>query len=387
MIKLPVLPRPDRRTVLAAAAGLVLGPRPSRAATPRPLRLLAPAAYGDDTFLSILGKHVGTGFELDPLATDDDALAPLRPLGPAATAAARRARPALAVTAHPWPRGILWPEGVIAPLAKQVSPTTTELAPGLVPSLATLETGLEGRYFLGRGLRFDLAAMIVDRRRVSVDAVGDLGLGLLDDPVLRGRYALVADPRSLLATAMLYAGLDPFRLQRPSELRRLEPALHQLVSRAGMIARTPAEAIAAIVDGKVDLALPLGLGASAPARLQGHGHLAAALPRVGPLGGRAAFYWVEIMTVVAQAPAEAAKAMAVADEAEAMLALTRSGGGLHPVASLADPAIAGRLTAAERAALDLELWPGLLAGCAAMGLMPERTRLAPLLDQALSEAK
>ncbi|MCF4164968.1 hypothetical protein L2U69_04865 [Zavarzinia compransoris] len=378
--------QPNRRQILAAGGALACaaGFGPRAVAAPRPSHILAPAAYGDETFLAALGKLAGASFDHQMLDGDDAAVDALRPLGPTASASQIRARPGLVVTAHPWARGILWPEGVIDALAKQVSPTTIELAPGLVPSLSDLETGLEGRYFLGRAMAFDMAAMVVDRRRVSVDAVGDFGLGILDDPALRGRYAVVDDRRSLLAMAMLYAGLDPFRLQRPSELRRFEPALRQLVARAAVVVPTAAEAIAAIADGRADLALPAGLGAMAPARLSGQGHLALALPGVGPLGGRAAFYWVEMMTVVTQAPAEMKAAMAAAEDSDAVLALARAGGGLRPVAGLALPAIAEKLAPEERSALDLDLLPGFLARCAPMGLVAERRRLAPLLAEVLA---
>lgn len=379
-------PLTNRRQALAAGAALAcaLGFGGAARAAPRPSHILAPAAYGDEAFLAALGKLAGAKFDYQPLDDDDAALEALRPLGPTASASRVRARPGLVVTAHPWARGILWPEGVIDALGKQVSPTTIELAPGLTPSLSSLETGLEGRYFLGRAMGFDIAAMVVDRRRVSVDAVGDFGLGILDDPALRGRYAVVADRRSLLATAMLYAGLDPFRLQRPSELRRFEPALRQLMARAAVIVPTAAEAIAAVADGRADLALPAGLADMAPARLSGQGQLALALPGVGPLGGRAAFYWVEMMTVVTQAPPDMRDAMAAAEDPDAVIALARAGGGLRPVAGLALHAVAEKLTPEERAALDLDLLPGLLARAAPMGLVPERKRLAPLLADVLA---
>lgn len=375
--------RPSRRALLAGAGALALWPRPLRAAA-APLHLLAPAVYDDAALLKHLSAAAKTSVDVKPLKGDEDALAPLRPLLPGASAAERAARPGLVVSAHPWLRGILWPEGVVEPLAKHPSASKLELAPGLDPALAVLETGIEGRYHLGRALRFDISALGIDRRRVSIDAVGDLGLGILDDPGLTGRIGVVADPALLLPVVMLYAGLNPFRLQRPSEWRRFEAGLGQLLDRAAQIFRSEAEAAAALAEGRIDIALPLGLGALAPARLAGNRNLVIATPGHGPLGGMAAFYRVEIMAAVVQAGPQARLVLDALDQPAITGALARAGGGLAPAVGLLAPEARDLLTAAERDALALETWPGLLARCAPMGLVPERVRAYPLLEKALA---
>ncbi|PWR19901.1 extracellular solute-binding protein [Zavarzinia compransoris] len=378
---------PHRRRVLTAALGLAAaGFAPGLTlAAPAPLRLLAPAAYGDAALLKMLGAAAKTTVEARTLRDDDEALAPLRPLGPGATAAEKAARPGLVVAAHPWLRGILWPEGVVDPLAKQPPPATIELAPGLAPSLAALETGIEGRYHLGRAARFDIVSLGIDRRRVSADAVADLGLAIIDDPALTGRIGLVAEPSLLLPLAMLYAGLNPFRLQRPSEWRRFEAGLPQLLDRAGLVCRTQAEAAAALAEGRIDLALPLGIGALAPARLGGNGNLTIAVAGHGPLGGKAAFYRVEMMAATAPAKAlPAARAVIEALAQPAVIAALARAGGLGPAAGLTLPAARDLLTPAERAALAFDDWPALLGRCAPMGLVPERSRADPLLEKALA---
>lgn len=380
-----------RRRFLALGAGLALGfPGIRRSLAAPALHLLAPAAYGDAVFLSALKTAAKSAFDLQVLADDDAALAPLVPLLPGATAAQRAARPTLLVAAHPWLRGILWPEGAVDPLGKDGSAPASgfALAPGLQPPLAELETGLEGSYLLGRALRFDVAGVGVDSRRVSVAALDDIGLSLIDDPVLSGRYGLVADSRCLLPMVMLYCGLDPFRLQLESELRRFEAGMRRLVERAALIAASPAEAAAALADGRIDLALPLGLGAMAPARLAGNAHVTVAVPGRGPLAGQAAFYWVEMLALPTQSPKpEAARdALAAVTDRPLVGALAHLG-GLCPAAGLLAPGNADILTAEERLALDFDAWPALLARCTAMGLVPERRRLQPLLDAALAARK
>jgi spermidine/putrescine transport system substrate-binding protein len=381
--------RPSRRKVLAlgaaaAALGAGLG-RPARAATPG-LRLLAPEAYGDKALLAALAGD-GPPLAHVPLADDDQALAPLRPLGPTAGAAEKAARPALVVTAHPFPRGILWPEGVIDPLGKNdlANASPTNILPGTTPTTATLESGIEGRYRLGIATRFDLATVAIDRRRVSPAAVGDLGLAVLDEPALNGRYGLLADPRCLLASAMLYAGLDPFRLQLPSELRRFEAALDRFVGQAALVTPSAEELVAALVDGRIDAALPCGLRHIAPARRDGKGDLALAMPRRGPLAGRAAFYWLEMISLAAQSKpiAQALEIMGRIRGETVTAALARAGGGLAPAVGLLDPANAGVLDPAERQALDLERLADLVPLAVPMALVPERHRLQPLLDKAL----
>ncbi|MCW0180391.1 MAG: hypothetical protein OJI70_01365 [Zavarzinia sp.] len=379
-----------RRHLMAFGAGLALGIPGTRALASAPLHLLAPAAYGEAAFLSSLKVVARTGFDLQPLNGDDDALALLNPLLPGATAAQRAARPSLVIAAHPWLRGILWPEGAVDPLGKDGSAPASdfELAPGLRPGLAEFETGLEGHYLVGRPLRFELAAVGVDSRRVSVSALEDIGLSLIDDPVLSGRYGLVADARSLLPMAMLYCGLDPFRLQLDSELRRFEAGAHRLVERAALVAATPAEAVAALAEGRIDLALPLGLGALAAARLAGNPHLGVAVPGRGPLAGRAAFYILDMLALPIQCPQpEAARAIFAAINSQPIVSALAHLGGLCPAAGLMAPGNADVLSGAERQALDFEAWPRLLGRCAAMALVPERRRLQPVLDAALAARK
>ncbi|RJF86867.1 hypothetical protein D3874_07425 [Oleomonas cavernae] len=380
--------RPSRRHFLALGAAAALGAGlglPARAAASS-LRLLAPEAYGDKALLAALGGD-GPPLVHVPLADDDQALSPLRPLGPTASAAEKAARPALVVTAHPFPRGILWPEGVIDPLGKDdpANASPTNILPGLTPTTATLESGFEGRYRVGIATRFDLAAVAIDRRRVSAAAVGDLGLAVLDDPALNGRYGLLADPRCLLASAMLYAGLDPFRLQLPSELRRFEAALDRFVGQAALVTPSADELVAALVDGRIDAALPCGLRHIARARLDGKGDLALAIPRRGPLAGRAAFYWLEMISLAAQPKpiGQALEIMGRVRGAAVAAALARAGGGLAPAVGLLDPANAGALEAAERRALGLDDLAGLMPLAVPMALVPERHRLQPLLDKAL----
>ncbi|PWR24894.1 hypothetical protein DKG74_03735 [Zavarzinia aquatilis] len=354
------------------------------------MHLLAPAAYDDPGVLSALKTATKSAFDLQPLANDDSAVAPLVPLLPGATAAQRAARPTLTVAAHPWLRGILWPEGAVDPLGKDGSAPASsfELAPGLSPPLAELESGLEGSYLLGRTLRFDIAGVGVDSRRVSVAALDDIGLSLIDDPALSGRYGLVHDARCLLPLVMLYCGLDPFRLQLDSELRRFEAGMRRLVERAALIAATPAEAAAALADGRIDLALPLGLGAMAPARLAGGRHLTVAAPGRGPMAGQAAFYWVEMLALPTQCPKpDAARAVLDAVAGRPLVSALARMGGLCPAAGLLAAGNVDILTAEERLALDFEAWPALLARCTAMDLVPERKRLQPLLDAALAARK
>lgn len=375
--------RPSRRDLLAGAGAIALCGRPAMAAAAS-LHMLAPTVYDDAALLKHLSAATKAKVDVTPLKSDEDALAPLRPLLPGATAAERAARPGLVISSHPWLRGILWPEGVVEPLAKHPSPTEIELAPGLDPSLAVLETGIEGHYHLGRAMRFDISALGLDRRRVSIDAVGDLGLGILDDPGLTGRIGLVADPALLLPMAMLYAGLNPFRLQRPSEWRRFEAGLGQLLDRAAEVFRTEAQAVAALAEGRIDIALPLGLGALAAARRSGHGNLVLATPGHGPLGGMAAFYRVEVMAAVVQAGPAARLAIDALEQPAITAAIARAGGGLAPAVGLLSPQARDLLTSEERAALAFDIWPGLLARCAPMALVPERARAYPLLEKALA---
>lgn len=368
----------------AAAAGRAL---PALAAKAPSLHLLAPAAYGDGALLAALGAAAKGTVDLAPLATDDDALAPLAPLLPGATAAQQAARAGLVVTAHPWMQGVLWPEGVIEPLGKDGAPPPTafELRPDLSPSLAQLETGLEGRYLLGRALRFEIAGVGLDERRVSAPALEDIGLGLLDDPVLAGRIGLVADHRALLAMAMLYCGLNPFRLQLESEIRRFEAGVHRLAERVALVAPSGVDAARALADGRIDIALPLGLGDLAPARLAGAGHLVLALPGRGPIAGKAAFYWVEVMAMTSQCPqAAAARDLLDALHGPALTGAIARMDGLCPAVGLLAPAQPPILSPAEQDALQMARWPDLLGRCAAMALVPERRRLQAVLDQALA---
>lgn len=380
----------NRRHLMALGAGLAFGFPGTRALASTPPHLLAPAAYGEGGFLAALKSASKAAFDLQPLPGDDDALGLLALLPPGATAAQRAARPSLIVAAHPWLRGILWPEGAVDPWGKDgvVPASGFELAPGLRPGLAELETGIEGRYLVGRPLRFDLSAVAVDSRRVSVSALGDIGLSLIDDPVLSGRYGLVADARALLPMVMLYCGLDPFRLQLDSEIRRFEAGARRLVEHAALIAPKPAEAVAALADGRIDLALPLGLGPLATARLAGDMHLALAAPARGPLAGRAAFYTVDMLALPVQCPQpDAARAALSAIESRPLVTALAHAGGLSPAAGLLAPGHADILTAAERQALDFESWPALLGRCAAMALVPERRRLQPVLDAAIAARK
>lgn len=379
-----------RRHLMALGAGLAFGFPGARALANTPSHLLAPPAYGEGVFLSALKGVTKAGFDLQPLTGDDDALGLLAPLLPAATPAQRAARPSLIVAAHPWLRGSLWPEGAVDPLGKDGSAPASDynLAPGLQPSLAELETGLEGHYLIGRPLRFDLSAVAVDSRRVAVSALGDVGLSLIDDPVLAGRYGLVADARALLPMAMLYCGLDPFRLQLDSEIRRFEAGARRLAERAALIAATPAEAVAALADGRIDLALPLGLGPLAAARLAGNPHLSLAAPGRGPLAGRAAFYTVDMLALPVQCPQpDAARAVLSAIESQPLVTALAHVGGLSPAAGLLAPGHADILSVEERQALDFEAWPALLGRCAAMALVPERRRLQPVLDAAIAARK
>lgn len=379
----------SRRGFLALGAGAALssclGPR-ARAATGE-LRLLAPAAYADKALLAALAGN-GPGLSVLPMEDDDQALAQLRPLPPTAGAAERAARPALVVTAHAFTRGILWPEGVVEPLAKDDpgKATPTNIIPAIIPTTATLETGFEGRYRVGVATRFDLAAIAIDQRRISVDAVGDLGLGLLDDPALLGRYGLLDDPHSLLATAMLHAGLDPLRLQLPSELRRFDAAVSRLVEQAAMISPSPEALVAAMAEGAIDAALPLGLRHIARARLDGQGQVRLAVPHHGPMAGRAAFYSIEMMSLAVQPSplAAAAEVMKRLPGGPVTAALVRAGGGLAPAVGLMAPEHAGLISAVERQALMLDELPALMPHAVPLGLIPERRRLQPVLAAALA---
>ncbi|MFA5120976.1 hypothetical protein [Zavarzinia sp.] len=379
----------DRRTALLLGLG-ALAALPARAATapakPAKLRLLAPALYGDGALLKALGGDKAQ-LELAPLASGDEILAPLRPLPPTATAQQQAVRPALVVAGHEWARGILWPEGVIEPLGKDgaVPQTAIVPAPEMAATPGVLELGIEGRYLLGRAIHLDIAALGFDRRRVSRDAVEDQGLALLDDAALTGRYGLVADPARLLPMAMLYAGLDPFRLQMPSEIRRFEAAAQDLVERAGLVA-PPAGLAAALAKGTIDFALPLGPGDLAGPRLAGAGDLVTTAPNRGPIAGFSAFYSVELLCLASQStPLPAARAVIErAGQRPVVEALVRAGGGLRLAIGLFDPAFADLLTPEERAALALDELPALLRHAAPARLVPERGRLQPLLAKALA---
>ena len=98
----------------------------------------------------------------------------------------------------------------------------------------------------------------------------------------------------------------------------------------------------------------------------------------------AAFYRVEVMAAVVQAGPAARLAIDALEQPAITAAIARAGGGLAPAVGLLSPQARDLLTSEERAALAFDIWPGLLARCAPMALVPERARAYPLLEKALA---
>lgn len=365
-----VIGRPTRRLVLGAAAALL--PFAKTVGAPA-LTLLAPAGYDDPEVLKAL-KGKGAAWGISPLSRDADSV----------DAVAKVPGPALVVAAHPWAPGVLWPEGVIAPLPEALLPATAGRLGDMFPPTATLERSYDGRDRLGVATRFDLAALLMRVDRVPRDVVDDVGLGILDDPALDGRIALFDDGRSLLACLMLYAGLDPFRLQLPSERSRFAVLIQGLVSRIALVTTDPKAVLAALADGRVDVALGMGLRHQAQARLAGLNKLVFAAPRSGPLAGRGAVGWIELASIVArdETAADAAAALGRLAAPATRLALARAGGMLQPVVGL--DTLQSALSAAEHAALGVAEWPALTNLAAPLALIPEQVPLRAVFDQAIT---
>jgi len=255
---------------------------------------------------------------------------------------------------QPWARGLLYPQGLIAPLNRdRFMPYFDRMSPRFAAPypLAVADDGS----LLGLPQRYGPLNFVVNTDRISQEMAEDQGWDLFLDPAMAARYGILTFDNWNIIGLCLTAGLNPFAPVDTVGEDRFNATARRIFGGSSLTTGNSSDLNRALIDGDIDAYFTGGIYTVSPARLDGARGIRAITPRTGPVDGKGGVVWVGLTSVVnnPDPPALAEDFLEFVQRPEICKIVAFTDGAYNPVSQMGNPAVLSQFSADE---LDAIQW-------------------------------